>query len=273
MKWVILITLLLAFFSIPIVDGAIVANIGGDGGSITEVDPIANPRIDSLNATLQTDYFNKTQTNSTGFIGLICSNNQIMRWSGLGWICANEVSGGISQIFSGNLFAFITGGDTVNINITQFDERYYNKTEVYNTTEVDALFDTIDFSAYSNTTEVLALLDNNTIIRVHNTSWITDNQVYYNDNWINATFYNISEINTILLNYYNTTEVDALVANIDLDLYALINGSNQPFTNPIAAPEVSFNFSANFVSTQIGMCFNGSAYIIGNYTGVSGCPS
>jgi hypothetical protein len=109
--------------------GYIEAIIQEPAGIETEVDPIANPRIDSLNATLISNYynnsevFNKNETNATGFIGLICSNNQIIKWSDAGWLCGTD-SSGISQIFSGNLFAYITGGDTVNINQTAFDDEY-----------------------------------------------------------------------------------------------------------------------------------------------------
>lgn len=77
------------------------------------------------------NYFNKTQVNSTGFIGLVCSSNQIMRWSGFGWVCANEASGGISQIFSGNQYAYITGGDTVNVNITAISQNLISNKTIY----------------------------------------------------------------------------------------------------------------------------------------------
>jgi hypothetical protein len=66
-------------------------------------------------ATQLTNFFSKTEVNSTGFIGLTCSNNQIMKWGSGRWECATD-SGGISAIYSGDSYTYITGGDTVNVN-------------------------------------------------------------------------------------------------------------------------------------------------------------
>jgi hypothetical protein len=102
--------------------------------TFTETDPIWNSEKANYVTSImfnsignwsadKDNYFNKTETNSTGFIGLICVNGEIMKWSGSGWSCASD-SGGISQIFSGNSLAYITGGDTVNVNQTALDNLY-----------------------------------------------------------------------------------------------------------------------------------------------------
>jgi len=142
-------------------------------------------------------------------------NNTIAR-TGIcpeGYVVQNTTTNGVqcvsvsilanTSIYSGDDYTYITGQDTVNVNISKFNELYYNKTETYNQTEVNNL---------------------------------------------------ISAIPTP-----------------DMSDYALINGSNQPFTGDISAPNISFNQTNSFVNTQIGMCFNGTDYIFGNYTGVAGC--
>jgi hypothetical protein len=154
------------------------------------------------------DYFNKSQVNSTGLIGLICSNGQILEYStGLNkWVCGTD-SSGLSAIYSGNGLAYITGGDTVNVNQSAFDLLYYSSTNP---------------AGYINLSQVP-------------------------QSGINESFANLT--------------------------YARIDGANQPFTGNISAPTISFNTSAAFVNTQIGMCYNGTDYIFGNYSGVTGCPS
>jgi len=74
-------------------------------------------------ATRLTDYFNKTEVNSTGFIGLTCSNGQIMKWSSGKWECATD-SSGLSAIYSGNNLTYIAGGNTVNVNRTTLSSEY-----------------------------------------------------------------------------------------------------------------------------------------------------
>lgn len=63
--------------------------------------------------------------NSTGFIGLVCGNGEIIEFnSGTGlWECATD-SSGLSAIYSGDNLTYITGGNTVNINRTTLSSEY-----------------------------------------------------------------------------------------------------------------------------------------------------
>lgn len=65
-----------------------------------------------------------------------------------------------------------------------------DKSNYYNSTEINA-----------NISNAVNSLDNASIIRESNTTWITDNQNNYVDSWINETFYNKTQV-------YNQTEID-----------------------------------------------------------------
>ena len=98
--------------------------------NFTEVDPIYtawDKDYDDLTNTPDLDnldnYYNKSVSNSTGFIGLTCANGKIAEFQGGVWACGTD-STGLSAIYSGNDLAYITGGDTVNVNQSALSDVY-----------------------------------------------------------------------------------------------------------------------------------------------------
>jgi len=96
--------------------------------NFTEVDPIFTAwgydyvnLINTPDLTDLSNYFNKSVSNSTGFIGLTCANGKIAEFQGGVWTCGTD-SSGLSTIYSGNGYAYITGGDTVNVNETALSD-------------------------------------------------------------------------------------------------------------------------------------------------------
>jgi hypothetical protein len=202
-----------------------------------------------------TNYFNKTELNSSGFVGLICSNGQIAEWQSGVWICGTD-SQGISAIYSGDSYTYITGGDTVNVNITQFENVLGNWS-----------------GNYSSIYEYINSMGN----------WSANSTSYARLDGTNQPFTgNITAPNICYSNgtNCNTSSGGVTIQQVADNLgnwsanassYARLDGTNQPFTGNITAPNISIDTSARFINTEIGMCFNGTDYIFGNYTGVNGC--
>jgi hypothetical protein len=253
-----------------------------------------------------------------------------------------------TSIYSGDNYTYITGQDTVNVNISEFDLRYYNKTEISTLyVPYSGATGNVDLGTYKITstnlvtknridTKYLSLSNDPTNpigsyffleptglwLSLYTGFWAkpyvfenpTDNTIWYlateapvregagygvyklgpgmfeSEQWtvvggrlsINNGPDVIDQLGGYTFPLFDGTSGQALVTNgsgevswqtvsSDLTPYAKLDGTNQPFTGDISAPNISFNQTNSFVNTQIGMCFNGTDYIFGNYTGVAGC--
>ena len=87
-----------------------VAGGANSGGGLTESDPVWSLEKDN--------YFNKTETNSTGLIGLVCDNGKIAEMQNGEWECATDSTGTDDQTLAEVL---AQGNDANGLNITNVD--------------------------------------------------------------------------------------------------------------------------------------------------------
>ncbi len=159
--------------------------------------------------------------------------------------------------------------------ITPYDDSwinqtFYNQTQViallsqyYNQTEIDSILEEIElmFDNYYNQSEIDYFLSS--IINSSFNQTLADSLYYplnenplnylnesYDDSWINQTFYNQTQVIALLSQYYNQTEIDSIleeielmfdnyynITDIDSVLSSVINSSfNQSLTDSLYYP-------------------------------------
>ena len=165
-----------------------------------------------------------------------------------GYVVQNTTNGGVEcvsvaalaniSIYSGDDYTYITGQDTLWVNLTTFDARY-----LQSFMESDPVW-------------TAAKVDYNTTAQLYS---LFVNQTYYDANI--SLYYPVSNP----AGYINASQVPQTGINESFanSTYARLDSSNQPFTGNISAIKVSPS------NTSWGQCWNGTDYITGYLVGVN----